>query len=299
MLFFPGMFPLLLLAAALGSKADADALLAAGRFPEAARMYLELLDKSPRDLELMEGAGDCFLHGGRPRDAVLLFERALALAPADSKARLSLAAALVDLNAFERAYPLLGQVTAATPQDPVGWYLLGLLMYRNGYYAVSIEHLDRALANGSGRGGLAPEERRRAEVARAVALAQEGRAAEAEPALRRLLGEPANASNLDLRLSLVRLEYEAGHYDAALAESGRALAVDASNSAVHFWRARIFQQRGEFARAVDEAERSRDLAPDSPAPRNLLVRLYIKMDRRADSDREAAWLRQREAGAAR
>ena len=59
----------------------------------------------------------------------------------------------------------------------------------------------------------------------------------------------------------------------------------------------IFQQQAQLPQAVKEAEAARGLAPDSPAPRSLLVRLYQKVGRTEDASREADWLRLHESKA--
>jgi len=252
--------------------------------------YLELLRRSPNDVQLLEAAGAALVRAGRPREAAPLFQRELALDPGNRVARRWLAAAFQEGGAFDPAYGLLQELTRGDPKDGESWYRLGLLMYGAGYYAAAAGHLETALKLGV---PVEHGDRSRAEITRAVALAQAGRP-EAEAILRGLAARPDGASNLDVRLSLVRIEYEGGRYDAALEQSAKALALADTNSAVHFWRARIFQAVGKPAEALKEAERSRDLAPESPSPRNLLVRLYRTAGRPEDASREAEWLRLRE-----
>jgi predicted Zn-dependent protease len=281
---------LLMLVPQNGNRADADAYFAAGKYAEAAAQYLELLREAPENTALMESAGIALVRAGRPREAAPILQRELARDPANRVAKRWLAAAFQEGGAFDAAFPLLQGLTRDDPKDAESWYRLGLLMYRAGYYASAASHLETALQLGlSAKHG----DRSRAEITRAVALAQAGRS-EAEPLLRELAARPDGASNLDLRLSLVRIDYEAGRYDAALEQSQKAVALSDSNSAVHFWRARIFLALGKASQALNEAERSRDLAPESPSPRNLLVRLYRAAGRPEDAAREAEWLRQRE-----
>jgi predicted Zn-dependent protease len=163
-------------------------------------------------------------------------------------------------------------------------------LYRNGYYPAALAAFNHTLAPGSGLEAGAV--RNGIEVLRAISLVETGSLDEAARAFPTLLARAENSTNLDLLLSHVRLLYESGHYDEALKQSDRALAAGPANAAVHFWRARLFQQNNEIARAVDEAERSRDLAPSSPAPRGLLVRLYQKAGRADDASQEATWLRE-------
>jgi predicted Zn-dependent protease len=272
------------------SRAGADAQFAAGEYAEAAGQYLKLLGQTPDNPSLLEAAGVALLKSGRPREAAPLLQRELALDPRNRVAARWLATAFQEGGAFDSAFTLLRELTRDDPKDSESWYRLGLLMYGAGYYSAAAGHLETAL-----RLGLSPVdgERSRAEITRAVALAQAGRP-EAEAILREVAARPDGAANLDVRLSLLQIEYEAGRYDAALAESQKALALSESNSAVHFWRARILQALGKAAPAIVEAERSRELAPESPSPRNLLVRLYRTAGRTEEAAREAEWLRARE-----
>jgi tetratricopeptide (TPR) repeat protein len=178
----------------------------------------------------------------------------------------------------------------------MSWYGLGMLMSRNGYYSAAVEDLDRALALGL-TGPDADALRNRAETSRAIALLEAGRTDEAAKAIAEALRRPENVSNLDLLLSAVRLNYEAGRYGDALKQADVAVAAGPRNAAVHFWRALIFQQQSHLPEATAEAERARELDPGSPAPRSLLVRLYQRSGRSDDAARETQWLHENEAKA--
>jgi tetratricopeptide (TPR) repeat protein len=121
---------------------------------------------------------------------------------------------------------------------------------------------------------------------------QTGRSEEAEQAFRGLLAGPANEKNLDLLLGYARVLYEWGRYENAMQMADRAVAADGGNATGHFWRARILLQEDRLKDAAVEAERARDLAPGSPAPGNLLIRIYQKLGRAEDAAREADWVRQ-------
>jgi tetratricopeptide (TPR) repeat protein len=289
------LFALLLMAPS-GTRAEADALFQAGRYRDAALSYAALLRQTPGDTGLLDALGQTLREMRQPRAAIPYFQREVALDPANRVAARSLAAALQEANALEDARRLLMQLVHTDPEDAESWYLLGLLMYRNGYYSAAIEDLDQALARGPG-GGIS-QYRNRAESIRAISLLQAGRAAEAREALPKLLEKPGNAADLDLLLAYARVLYEDGRYADAMKQTDLAAAANPANASAHFWRARISQQQGLIAQAIGEAERSRDLAPDSPAPRSLLVRLYQRSGRAADAAREADWLRLHEARAA-
>jgi predicted Zn-dependent protease len=285
----------LLLMAAGGTRADADALVQVGRYKEAADIYFALLRDAPRDASLLDAMGQTLRQMQQPRAAVAFFQREVAVDPANRAAERSLAAALEEGNAPEEARRLLTQLTISDPADAESWYLLGLLSYQTGYYTAAIQELDRSLRPRADGGTIAY--RNRAEITRAISLVEAGRLAEAGEALPKLLAQPENAKNVDLLLGYARLFYENGRYAEAMKQTELAGAASPTNASAHFWRARILQQQNQTTQAIGEAERARELAPDSPAPRSLLVRLYQKSGRTAEATREADWLRVREAQA--
>jgi tetratricopeptide (TPR) repeat protein len=286
----------LLLLAADGTRHDADLLFESHRFEEAGKAYLTLLRADPTNVELLEATGNSLLAAGGARQAIPFFQRVLTLSPGNVQAARQLAGAFAEINEFGQAQHLLDQLTRSNPSDAMSWYGLGMLMFRNGYYSAAIDNLDRAVTLGL-TGPEAAVYRNRAETSRAIALLEAGRTDEAAKAIADALGRPENASNLDLLLSVVRLNYEAGRYGDAMKEADVALGVNPRNAAVHFWRALILQQQSHIPEATTEAERSRELDPGSPAPRSLLVRLYQRSGRSDDAARETQWLHENEAKA--
>jgi tetratricopeptide (TPR) repeat protein len=226
-----------------------------------------------------------------PRQALPFLLRDTQLAPADAEGARALAAAMQEANEFsEDSVRFLAKLAESGTGGGEVWYRLGLLTYQNGYYAAALDDLDKALRS------MTIVDRNAAESARAICLMQVGRAEEAEQAFRGLIAQPANAKNLDLLLGYARVLYESGRYDPAMQMADRAVAADSGNASAHFWRARILLQEPQdhLKEAATEAERARDLSPGSPAPRNLLIRIYQKQGRSEDAAREADWVRQHE-----
>jgi tetratricopeptide (TPR) repeat protein len=287
----------LLFLAADNGRGAADNLLASGRYEEAANAYVQLLQTSPNDLGLLERAGDSYLGQNRPLLAIPFFQRALALSPNDLEAARQLATAYSATNEFGKAESLLAHVAQLDAADAVTWFRLGVLKYMRGSYPGAVEDLDRALTLGfAGRDSA--QYQNRAEVVRAVAQAEMGRAEEASKELPKLMARPENAGDLTLRFSWVELLYEAGRYQEAIQQVDLALAAHPENASGHFWRARILYQQQQVPGAIAEAEKARDLSPESLGPRSLLVRLYQKVGRIADAGREAEWLRTHDTAAA-
>jgi tetratricopeptide (TPR) repeat protein len=72
----------------------ANALAAAGRFPEAAEKYNELIGKEPNNPALINNYGVALYRQGKKEESIVQFRRALEIAPNLKDARESLAVAL-------------------------------------------------------------------------------------------------------------------------------------------------------------------------------------------------------------
>jgi tetratricopeptide (TPR) repeat protein len=297
------MLPALaLLFLAADGRGEADRLFASGRYDEASRAYVQLLQTSPNDLGLLERAGNSYLAQNQAALAIPFFKRALAVSPNDLEAARQLATALSATNEFGEAQSVLEHVAQSDPADAVTWFRLGVLMYMRGSYPVAVEDLDRALALGFAGRGLSGRDsaqyQNRAEVVRAVAQVEMGRPEVATKELPKLMARPENAGDLTLRFSWVEVLYDAGRYGEAIQQVDLALAAHPENASGHFWRARILYQQQQVPEAIAEAEKARDLSPESLGPRSLLVRLYQKVGRAADAGHEAEWLRTHDTAAA-
>ena len=287
----------LLFLAADNGRGEADRLFASGRYDEAAGAYVRLLEASPNDLGLLERAGMSYLGQNRPTQAIPFFKRALAASPNDLDAARQLATAYSAINQYGEAESVLAHVAQLDPADAVTWFRLGVLKYMKGSYPAAVADLDRSLKLGfAGRDSAQYENR--AEVVRAVAHVEMGRQDEAAKELPALMARPENAGDVTLRLSWVELLYDAGRYQEAIQQVDLALAAHPENASGHFWRARILSQQQHVPEAIAEAEKARDLSPESLGPHGFLVRLYQKAGRAADAGREAEWLRTHDTAAA-
>jgi len=96
----------------------ANALAAAGRFPEAGDKYKELLDREPGNPALMNNYGVALYKQGKKDEAIVQFKKALEIAPNLKDARESLAVAT-----GEKPDPSANQ--PAAPPPPGGQLQLG------------------------------------------------------------------------------------------------------------------------------------------------------------------------------
>lgn len=272
-------------------RAKADEFYRAREFEQAARIYFDLLSRNPRDEELAAITGQAMVDAGHSRQALPLLKRSADALPADPVRQRYLARALVENNQMLAAEDILVKLTKKDANDGVAWFYLGALRYQNGYYPAAIEIFDRVTGwKGDDPGGI----RKLARVYRASSLAQTGRLAEAEAAVRPLLADPALSSNVELLLTNVQILYESGRLAEALAAAEKAVSVNSANAYTHLWRARALAKLGRWSEAEPVAREAVRRNPDLTQAHSLLLDIYRRAGNAAAVAREAEWLRQAE-----
>jgi predicted TPR repeat methyltransferase len=158
----------------------AQDLVQAGRLPEAAGLYHQVLKTEPRHFEALNALGSIYFHGGqfeqaqylfgealkldplhveglclrgiafirlgRQNDAIAAFDRALEIRPDFSEAQVNRATALLELRRFGEAIAAFDAALALNPRDAVGWNNRGNLFVAMDSFEEAIENYDRALA---------------------------------------------------------------------------------------------------------------------------------------------------------
>src|SRR5579863_2941876 len=196
-------FALLLMFAQTGIT-DGERFYQEGRFAEAASAYQSFIRQNPGSAEAWEGMGRTFLRLGRPRDAVVCFNRALSLKPGDVAIELALARSFLDGGDPGAAISLLDTLDDKRPEVR---RLLGEAMYRSGYYARALQLLDKPAA---------VLEDRQAAGMYAVSLAKTGNFEEAGPLCIRLLNPTVAPLDLDVVLTYVEILENGGQAAKAL-----------------------------------------------------------------------------------
>lgn len=97
----------------------------AGEDRKAIPQFEAVLKQQPTALPALMLLGASYLRTGTPAKAVLLLEKAMAIAPDDLQGRAMLADALLMLNRYEAALPHLRKLAAAEPNNPRAWFGLG------------------------------------------------------------------------------------------------------------------------------------------------------------------------------
>ncbi|HYM19352.1 MAG TPA: tetratricopeptide repeat protein [Micropepsaceae bacterium] len=159
---------------------QAQDLMQAGRVPEAAGLYHQVLKTDPRHFEALNALGTIYFHNGqfeqaqyllgealkldplhveglclrgialirmsRLKDAIAAFDRALSIRPDFPEAIINRATAMMELRRFDDALAGFDAALALNPNDVVGWNNRGNVFLVTDRFDEAIENYDRALA---------------------------------------------------------------------------------------------------------------------------------------------------------
>lgn len=268
----------------------ADSLYRQERFQEAEESYLKILSADSDSRDALVGAGKCYVGMGRPQKAVPFLTEAVRRKPDDQEGKRMLAHAFVDMNQFVAAENLLSGLLAADGKDKESRYLLGLLMYENGYYRAADANLEKSIDPTS----TDQVRRLKTEICRAVCWVHMGRTEEAEAAMTRLSNDPVAEKDPDLLLVFAQLLFETQRPEMALQRVEQALRARPDLAMGYFWKGKVLYRLGRLEEAARAAEQSTRMLPQLPYPRSLLVKIYQGLGRKDEALEQAEWLRKYE-----
>ncbi|ANC90880.1 tetratricopeptide repeat protein [Azospirillum humicireducens] len=277
-----------------------------GNLEEARARYLEVLQAEPQNPRALHRLGMVELRLGRPREAVILFQKSLSIAK-DLEVYLDFGAAMAAMARWDATAAVYAAALRVAPASVDAHYGLALALHRQGRPQDAEPHYRQVLATHSHLGevhnnlGVALQDLGRfAEAAAAhreaarldpadaaawsklgVVLHRMGQGVEAEAALRKAVGfAPQDADNWH---NLTGLLDAAGRSAEAFAAGRLAVALDPASA--RNWlalgnAARAGERREEAWRAASAAVR---LEPSDPAARNNLANALRDLGRLRDA----------------
>lgn len=123
------------------NPSDAVALEQQGKFAEAEAIWLQVLQKNPRDAAAFASLGVVLSREGKYQEAVSAYHKALALNPDLPGIQLNLGLAEFKQGHFEKAVPPFTAALAGDPQSMQAQTLLGMSYYGAKRYADASKHL--------------------------------------------------------------------------------------------------------------------------------------------------------------
>lgn len=243
-------------AAAPERAAQAEPLLALADYYVRANRMEKAEQASREGLKRAEAARDEALQrvaaAGADEDAA---DEARAAAAAHAKTAVNVRVRLAEfLSRFQRHDEALAELDAAKPGDGPGAAELSKAVFRQ----------------------------------RLQVLIASGRRDVAERLLLEALANPAMASDTDLQMTLVAVNFDGGKYDEALERVNQLLKADPDNVKVRFFRGQILMKkpRPDLARAHDELLEVRKRDPNSIGARVLLAEVFRKQGNKNQAIRE-------------
>ena len=223
--------------------------------------------------------GADLLKNGRIDDAIAAFEEATRSAPQDPRGWRGLGVAHASRGNYKLAEAPLRKTCELDARDPDGCYYYGLASFNLGRYENAAAAYRKAL----------PAAGRIARVRTGLGLTYEamGRAADAERELREGIASDDGKSLADFD---PRVEYGAFLFrQGRLAEARAALEHSRQDSPrAHFELARLQVQEGKLEDALGRLSKAILLDPSYAAAHLLLGRVYFRLGRAADGERETA-----------
>ena len=125
-----------------------------GYFPEAENKFARAVALRPDDLDLLNRLSGDLLELDQPEAALRYLEAALARDPAYFPALLNAGQIAGKLGRYEEAEQYLHSAVDARPDDPEGWYFLGLAHSSTGAHAEAKDALQRCLGLADGDSSL-------------------------------------------------------------------------------------------------------------------------------------------------
>lgn len=281
------MLVLALLCLAAGTRADADRLFIEGKYDEAARAYVQLLESQGNDPKVWQGLGQSLMGLRRYRESVPALREWVRLDTGSRPAQRTLAEAYLRAGNNAEAERILNALVLTDKTDAASFHLQAESAYRTGYFDRCLVALDQL--------GKLNAETGQDRIWRCVSLIKVGRAEEGVALTRQLLDGPQPPNDVDLSLTLAEYLAENDKEAEAMAVVNDAIRFAPAHPIPPYWKARLLQREGKQAEAVAEAERSVELNPNLPYARSLLVQAYRQLGRTADAEKQAAWLKEYES----
>jgi tetratricopeptide (TPR) repeat protein len=223
--------------------------------------------------------GAALLRNGQIDAAIAAFEQVLQHTPRSAPALRGLGVAHASRGEFKLAEQPLRGACEIDPRDPDGCYYYGLASYNLGRYENAAGAYRQALKS-SGRPA-------RAHTGLGLAYEALGRAGDAERELREAVATDDGKSlpDFDPRVELGAFLLRQGRLDEA-----KATLLDARQDSprAHFELGRILTQEGKLDEAAARLAKAVALDPSYAAARLLLGRVYFRLGRAADGERETA-----------
>ncbi|MCC5823430.1 MAG: sulfotransferase [Phycisphaerales bacterium] len=197
------------------NASQADALLKAGRFTEAAAAFRKLAASSPGNLSYQRAHATALLHSGKAKDARAVLRRGLRVSPRNHEMLTELAQAHLVLEELEQAEEASRRAMEARPGDANARMVRATVLRATGRYDEAYELVGGAVAGGTGH---VPTVQLFLEL-----CLWRGEIAPGIDAARRVLGgmSGGGVNERRVRLAYAQLLEKDGRYDEAFAQYER------------------------------------------------------------------------------
>lgn len=213
-------------------KQQGHAAMVRADWDAAIQIFEKAIAVAPADVALRLELGSALEKTGRLANAIAAYQEALRIAPHNLRAELGLAEAYRSVPNYDEAKRILGRAIGEHPKSAEPLAAMGEFEIQQQTYDAAIGHLKASLA-------LAP----------------------------------ANVETGNLLAAAYKAK---GDLESALAELEKVLARDPENALAHFLRAELYAARNQDERALPDAQKVVALQPQNARGRTLLGRILLR-----------------------
>lgn len=224
----------------------------AGQFAAAERLYRQVLQQYPQQIEILTWLALITEQTSKLAESAAFYERILALNPASPEAHSNLGAVLCRLGQIEAAIAHQQQALQLMPQSADAHYNLGVVLYEAGQVEAAIEHYQQAI-------GLEPTYAN-AHNNLGVALCKQQRQLEAIEHYRQAVTLNPNHANAHNNLGVALFQQR--QLEEAIAHYRQAIAIKPDYFNVYDNLGTALKEQGQREEAIAHYQQAIALAPD-------------------------------------
>ncbi|MEN3033890.1 MAG: tetratricopeptide repeat protein [Aquificaceae bacterium] len=230
-----------------------------GRFEEAKKLYLRILEKNPDNVSILNRLANLYTNTAQNEEALKVYSRLAEISPTP-QVLFQLSLSLLRAQKYKEALKVLEELHLQNPDNHEVKYFLAIALEMD-------KKTERARTLYNELRLSIGDHPRLLERLALISLS-EGRLENAKELIQKALEkEPAN---IQLNLIMSDVLKELGLYLDALAFAERSIQLNSGNYRTYFARALIYERMGELNRAEQDLRKALELNPSSPELLNHL-----------------------------
>ncbi|MEK7321501.1 MAG: tetratricopeptide repeat protein, partial [Pseudomonadota bacterium] len=224
------------------------------------------------------------LNNGQMADAARLFEEALAVEPSNPLVRLNLATAYRGIGKQAEAEQLLRTLLEETPTDLDARLRYGVLLFEEGQLEQAARELEEVIAKGQG----GPQSRQATQFLSELYKSAQGKEVQARMLEERIAAQRAvvvqDPDNREAWLNLAVIYLNQRRNPEAIEAFENVIRLDPAHVRVQHTLAELYDEQGDYAKAVPAFTRALELERDDETRRKIQNQLVLTLAKKSFTD---------------